>query len=118
MNTLRENYKANAKLVYEYFDTRTYDNNITLPAGKYLALKIELGEAEGKNWWCVMFPALCLPAAQKEDKNNIISVFSEEENAIIHNKSSYEIRFQIIEWIESIKSKGDIFNKVDNEYMP
>ena len=50
-------YGAAAALVNEYFPTRTYEN-VTLPAGRYTALKIVLGEGKGQNWWCVMFPPL------------------------------------------------------------
>lgn len=110
-----KNYKANASLKYEYFDTRTYNDSITLPAGKYLALKVELGEADGKNWWCVMFPSLCLPAAEKNDNNAIYQVFNNDEINIIQDRSKYEIRFRIIELIESLKSKGDIKQYGDNE---
>lgn len=102
------NYSADVSLVYEYFDTRTYDNNVTLPAGKYIALKIVLGEGKGQNWWCVMFPSLCLPAAEKRDINMYVDVFNNNQTDIISNKNKYEIRFKIIELIELIKSKGDI----------
>ena len=46
-----------------FFDTREYET-VTLPAGCYDALRITIGEAEGHNWWCVMFPPMCLPAAE------------------------------------------------------
>ncbi|MBE6943498.1 MAG: stage II sporulation protein R [Ruminococcaceae bacterium] len=49
-------------LTNESFDIREYDT-FTLPSGVYSSLRIELGAAEGKNWWCVVFPSLCLPAA-------------------------------------------------------
>ena len=110
-----KNYKAQASLIYEYFDTRTYNDSVTLPAGKYLALKVELGEADGKNWWCVMFPSLCLPAAEKNNNNAIYQVFNNDEINIIQDRSKYEIRFRIIELIESLKSKGDIKSYGDNE---
>ena len=109
----KRNYKAEASLVYEYFDTRTYNDSVTLPAGKYLALKVELGEAEGKNWWCVMFPSLCLPAAEKSGYENINQVFENDELNIIQDKSKYEVRFKIIELLESLKSKGDKIRKGD-----
>ena len=109
----KRNYKAEASLVYEYFDTRTYNDSVTLPAGKYLALKVELGEAEGKNWWCVMFPSLCLPAAEKSGYENINQVFENDELSIIQDKSKYEVRFKIIELLESLKSKGDKIRKGD-----
>lgn len=101
-------YTARAELVTEYFDTRTYGEDVTLPAGKYLALKIVLGEGNGKNWWCVMFPSLCLPAAEKTDSQAIQSVFNDTQETIVKNKSRYEIRFKLIEYIEIIKSKVDI----------
>ena len=52
------NYKSNAKLSYEEFPTRTY-GELTLEAGFYDALILELGEAKGDNWWCVVYPPLC-----------------------------------------------------------
>lgn len=51
-------YTATAKLGTSIFPTKTY-GNITLPAGKYNAYKIILGEGKGKNWWCVLYPPLC-----------------------------------------------------------
>ena len=59
--TLRKNglpYAARAELRREYFPVRIY-GEYTLPAGEYLALVVELGRAEGKNWWCVVYPPLC-----------------------------------------------------------
>ena len=57
-------YKVKVNVVKEYFKTRVYDD-FTLPAGKYNSLKIEIGEGKGHNWWCVMFPALCIDAGEK-----------------------------------------------------
>lgn len=51
-----------AELVPHGFATRSY-GALTLPAGEYLALRVVIGEGEGQNWWCVMYPPLCLPAA-------------------------------------------------------
>lgn len=98
------NYNTEINLTTEYFDTRVYDNNVTLPAGRYLALKIVLGEGNGKNWWCVMFPTLCLPAAEKTDLSVIESVYSENEKSIVTNGSKYTIRFKLIEYLEKIKN--------------
>ena len=110
-NVLREcnqNYIATVSLTTEYFDTRIYDNNLTLPAGKYLALKVVLGEGNGKNWWCVMFPSLCLPATEKTNNNLLKNTYSDAERYIIENSDKYEIRFKIIEIIETLKNKVDI----------
>lgn len=102
---LRENgfnYEAKIYLAEEYFTTRTYEN-FTLPAGEYLALKVILGEGAGHNWWCVMFPPLCLPAAT--DNADLNAVFGEDEVTIIESSPKYEIRFKIVEIIESLKAK-------------
>lgn len=103
-----KNYTAKAYLTTEYFDTRTYDDSVTLPAGKYLALKIVLGEGEGKNWWCVMFPALCLPAAEKTDNEAMNETYSDAEKDIVLSNKKYEFRFKIVEYIEKIKEYVDI----------
>lgn len=105
------NYSAKAELVTEYFDTRTYNNQMTLPAGRYLALKIVLGEGAGQNWWCIMFPSLCLPAATKTNTEAIKSVYSEDEKSVVLRSDKYEIRFRIIEYLEKLK------NNVDNIKM-
>lgn len=97
-------YTCEVTLENEYFDTRVYDNGITMPAGKYLALKIILGNGEGKNWWCIMFPSLCIPVAEKTD----INVYSENEKKILYSDNKYEIRFRIVEYIELLKNKVDI----------
>ena len=62
-------YGAKAELVSMYFTTREYDRLI-LPAGNYKALRITLGEGAGQNWWCVIFPQLCLPAVTEKPENN------------------------------------------------
>ncbi len=100
-------YTADAELVYEYFDTRVYDNNVTLPAGKYTSVKISLGNAEGENWWCVMFPSLCLPAAEKTNENSSEKIYSETSNDIVTNSNKYELRFKIVEYIEKFKTLFD-----------
>ena len=110
-NVLQENnkeYHARVSLTKEYFDTRIYNDDITLPAGKYLALKVVIGEGNGKNWWCVMFPSLCLPATEKTNTNILKNTYSDAERYIIENSDKYEIRFKIIEIIETLKNKVDI----------
>ena len=56
-------YQLSAQMATEYYPTRAYDT-FSLPAGQYTGLKIRLGEASGHNWWCVVFPPLCIDAAQ------------------------------------------------------
>ncbi len=94
-------YSVKAYVDREYFNTREYEE-ITLPSGIYNALKIEIGEAKGHNWWCVMFPAICLPAVSENEMNDILD---EEEMDLISKGSKFEIRFKIVEVYEKIKSK-------------
>jgi stage II sporulation protein R len=93
-------YKATAYLKESYFDTRVYDD-FTLPAGYYPSLIIELGKAEGKNWWCVVFPTVCIPAASKGDLSD--SVKAESAN-IAKQSSRYIMRFKTVEIYEKIKN--------------
>lgn len=96
------NYKVKVTLSKEYFTTRTYEN-VTLPAGKYLALRVVIGSGEGHNWWCVMFPPMCVPAANKNDE--IDKVFSDDEIRLVQSRPKYEPRFKIIEIYESVREK-------------
>lgn len=103
-NSLRENGSDYSVKVYvdkEYFNTREYEE-ITLPGGIYNALKIEIGKGEGHNWWCVMFPAICLPSVTDDEINKYLS---EDEQKLINSDSEYEIRFKIVEIYERFKSK-------------
>lgn len=95
-------YNVRVTISREYFTTRTYET-VTLPAGKYLALRIVIGEGEGHNWWCVMFPPMCLPAASKEKE--IGSVLNENEVKLVCKNPKYEIRFKIVEIYEEMKNR-------------
>lgn len=87
----------------EYFNTRTYDNSITLPAGYYTAVKVIIGEGKGHNWWCVMFPPMCLPAASKECE--ISDVLQKDEVKIVEGGNKYKFKFKIVEIYEKISEK-------------
>ena len=95
-------YESDVYLVREYFGTRSYEE-FTLPAGEYLALKVILGSGEGHNWWCVMFPPLCLPAAAENTELDLI--FNKNCTQIVKSSPDYEIRFKIVEIIERLRSK-------------
>ncbi len=102
-NVLNENgfdYKSELYIVNEYFDSREYDGFV-MPAGQYKALKIVLGNGQGHNWWCVMFPPLCLPAATENESLNLY--FSEKGTDIITNREKYIVKFKIIELYERVK---------------
>ncbi len=94
-------YKARVEIGDEYFSTRTYED-VTLPAGRYTAVRVILGEGKGKNWWCVMFPPLCLPAAEKQTE--LDAVLSEDGVRLVKSNPKYEIRFKAVEIFEKIRS--------------
>ncbi len=93
-------YGVKVEVAPSDFNTRDY-GDVTLPAGRYEAVRVLIGNAEGQNWWCVCFPNLCIPAASQTDE--IGSALSEGETKIVTSKSEYKVRFKIVEWYESIK---------------
>jgi stage II sporulation protein R len=109
---IRENgydYTVNIKIGNFAFPTKTY-GDISFPAGNYDALRIEIGEAAGQNWWCVMFPPLCfvdvssgiVPDESKETIQNNLN--NEEEYSIISDDKSPDIKFKfsLIEFFKGI----------------
>ena len=101
----QEGFQYDVKITVEneYFNTRTYDNSVTLPAGYYTAVKVIIGEGEGHNWWCVMFPPLCLPAASKECE--LSDVLEKDEVEIVEGGDKYKFKFKIVEIYEKITEK-------------
>lgn len=95
-------YDVKITLKEEFFTTRTYDKT-TLPAGKYLALRVVIDSGKGHNWWCVMFPALCLPAARAN--TDIEAVLGEKGTRLVSKNPKYEPRFKIVEIIEEIRNE-------------
>ena len=92
-------YDVEVTFQNEYFTTREYDN-FTLPAGRYDAVRVKIGAAQGHNWWCVMFPPLCIPAAESEQK--VETVIGVDGKEIISNRPKYEFKFKILEVLEDI----------------
>ena len=88
-------YPVTVELTETYFNTRTY-GEITMPAGYYDAFQVKIGAAEGKNWWCVLFPAICVPAATGSQLDDVLS---DEELEVVEG-DGYEIRFKVVEWYE------------------
>ena len=87
-------YDVEAEVRNMYFNTRQY-SDVTLPAGNYEALRVTIGEGEGKNWWCVMFPPMCLPAAQ--ERQELEDILTDDELEIVECDVQYEVRFKIVE---------------------
>lgn len=93
-------YNVKITVEKEYFNTRTYENSVTLPAGYYTAVKVIIGEGKGQNWWCVMFPPMCLPTAVAECE--ISDVLTDDETEIVTETEKYKFKFKIVEFFEEI----------------
>ena len=104
-NILKENgfdYSARVSVVKESYPRRSYEG-ISLPAGEYTSLKIELGQAQGENWWCVLFPQICIGSAKPTEAlaevgftPNQIRVLTE------HDDHKYVVKFKLLEIIQEI----------------
>ncbi len=91
-------YPVKAELCTMYFTTRQYDT-VTLPAGMYDAVRITIGEGAGQNWWCVVFPPMCVGAATEEQ--TLSDVLNSGQQALVTGGARYEVRFALIEWFEA-----------------
>ena len=87
----------------ERFPRRDYDT-FSLPAGPYTALRVTLGKGEGHNWWCVAFPALCLPATAEgfEDVAAAAGLDDGQITLVTSDDETVRVKFRILEWIEAI----------------
>ena len=98
-------YKSNVKVGKKQFPVRTY-NDFTLPSGVYDAVSIELGEAKGANFFCVMYPSLCLINGISENSDENIKILNNtltEEEAKVITGDNVVIKFKIAEIFNSIK---------------
>lgn len=108
LKTQGVNYTANCSVENFYFNTTEYDG-FTMPCGEYTALTIRLGKAQGKNWWCVVYPSLCRGVGAKYEENDD-NTFVETEN--------FRIKFKAVELWESAKnifktnSSAPIYDKI------
>ena len=103
------NYPVKINIDNFSFPTKNY-GDITLPAGFYDALRVEIGEAKGKNWWCVMFPSLCFidvssGIVDDSAKENLEKNLEEESYSIISDKNNSEIKLKF-KLIELFAEKG------------
>ena len=115
LNTIKENgynYDVNIEIGNFHFPTKSY-GDISFPAGNYDALKIEIGDAIGQNWWCVLFPPLCFVNSSTgvvpdDSKNTLKENINSESYEIISegnnsndNTSDIKIKFKIIEFFNN-----------------
>ena len=95
---------ASVTLRYEAFPTREYET-FSLPAGVYESLRVEIGDAEGKNWWCVVFPTLCIPAASEDYRDTAASAgFPQSLSDTLAGEENYQIDFFFLECIGKIEN--------------
>ncbi len=103
-------YPVDIVLVKENYPTKNYED-FCFPSGKYLSLQVKIGDAEGQNWWCVLFPPLCVSAASEtsvsaEDALINIGLTSDQYKIITDSQNTtYNVRFKILETVEGIFSK-------------
>lgn len=117
LNTIKENgynYDVNIEIGNFHFPTKSY-GDISFPAGNYDALKIEIGDAIGQNWWCVLFPPLCFVNSSTgvvpdDSKNTLKGNINSESYEIISegnnsndNTSAIKIKFKIIEFFNNFR---------------
>lgn len=87
-----------------YFDTRAYEG-FTMPAGEYRAVRFVIGEGKGHNWWCVLFPQMCLPVAFGEELGDL--GFTPQELRVLTSRPQYEPRFALLEWFYEATGQND-----------
>lgn len=96
-------YAVQVSLEDTWFPTRQYEG-IALPAGNYQALRVVIGEGEGHNWWCVVYPSLCLGAVSETALKT--SGFTGQDYALVTEANeSYVFKFKTIELLEELKQK-------------
>ena len=106
-----EGYGYNVKVLLgeENYPTKNYED-LAFPAGRYVSLQVNIGESEGENWWCVLFPPLCLSAASESvmsAEDALVNIgFSGEQYKIITQSDNvtYNVRFKILETFEGVVS--------------
>ncbi len=103
IRSLGYTYPVTVTLGTEYYATRVY-GDLTLPAGEYLSLRVVIGEGVGQNWWCVLYPPLCLSLATDDGKTAEDSIpvglTPSEYRLITDHDGEYALKFKVLEWLE------------------
>lgn len=96
-------YPVTLSLTEEYYETRAYEG-FSLPAGEYTSLQVEIGEAQGQNWWCVLFPPLCTSVASAEETLVETGFTKRQVRLLTDNESTqYKLKFKTVEWFGELK---------------
>lgn len=109
--TLLENgceSEVEVTLTKMFFNTKSYETFI-MPSGVYDALRITIGEGQGKNWWCVMFPPMCLSACV--DKEDLSATLGEDGEGFIEKSPKYTARFKLLEYFQKLFTKAEKYEK-------
>lgn len=98
--------RVSVAITDEWFPTKTYDG-FALPAGNYRALKVVIGEGRGQNWWCVVFPPLCLASVTEETAAVAVQggLAPGQAALITGQDGGYVLKFKVIEWWEELLRK-------------
>lgn len=96
-------YETEAQLEVSYFPEKTY-GDLTFPKGNYEALRIQIGNATGQNWWCVLYPALCFmdgvtAVVPEEGKEKLHGVLSPEEYDMLEEKPVVRFKFKYLTFL-------------------
>lgn len=101
------NYTFEYEISNSFYPSKKY-NSITLPSGNYDGLQIKIGDANGKNWWCILFPPMCLIDSStcqlQEDSSTLLSsnLTNETTNIIQSSKYNYKFKFKIIDFFNNL----------------
>ena len=99
-------YEARATVSVEWYETRDYED-FSLPCGYYRSLRVVIGEGEGKNWWCVMYPPLCMDMASTDTPSDDGIVDYTREEMLLVRGGRYNVKFKALEILSSLFSKKD-----------
>lgn len=106
-NTLKKegcSFPVSVKLGKETYPTRTYES-LSLPAGEYESLRVVIGDGKGQNWWCMLFPPVCLSSASPDDALAGAGIGGETVATVEKENPRYEFRFHVLEFFSSVKEK-------------
>lgn len=87
-----------ASVEHTFFPTKVYDNGTRLPAGFYDALRLEIGQAKGKNWWCILYPALCFGGSIEQSEQAL----GEQGELATSDAPQVQVKFKLVEWWNSL----------------
>ena len=94
---------VSVQLGTEYYPTRDY-GSFSLPAGRYVSLRVTMGQGAGHNWWCVVFPPICDAGVIDTDTADAIGLSGKEAKLITADGPGYVVKFRLMEWIGSFLS--------------